>query len=442
MRTFEHYGEVKGNIQAGAITYFGFISFFPILALAFAVVGFVARVYPTPQDDLVDAINSVLPGLVGEGRGSSLSATSATPPPLRHLRSASVVLYSGLGWLSSMRDALIVMFELPEREQPNFFIGKVRDLIALVPIGLVLLVSVGVSGVVRGLSERSSTGSASAPTWAGCSAARRRVRAGRQRLCCSSPSSRSLPTRPASRALWSGAFLGAVGFEVLKQISQLPAAVDPTRPLPGLRHRADPRGLDLLLLPGRHVRRVVGADASAAAAQRVAEPEAPSRVRRSVDRRAARGRTRTVGRGRVRSPRCRCGSRRGRRDRGQVVARATDLRPPAQPLHAPGASRPFGAIALRRTGRARTDAPALGWPLLAVAGLPDPTYARDRRRARRGDRVPGRAGDDRPGRRDRATGYRRWPRPWCWSAATYAIAAVPGALGWNGDPPCPAAGAA
>ena len=33
VRTVEHYGNVKGNIQAGAITYFGFISFFPILAL-------------------------------------------------------------------------------------------------------------------------------------------------------------------------------------------------------------------------------------------------------------------------------------------------------------------------------------------------------------------------------------------------------------------------
>ena len=56
VRTVEHYGNVKGNIQAGAITYFGFISFFPILALAFAVVGFVARVYDGAESDLVEAI--------------------------------------------------------------------------------------------------------------------------------------------------------------------------------------------------------------------------------------------------------------------------------------------------------------------------------------------------------------------------------------------------
>ena len=35
----EHYGDVKGSLQAGAVTYFAFLSFFPILALAFFVVG-------------------------------------------------------------------------------------------------------------------------------------------------------------------------------------------------------------------------------------------------------------------------------------------------------------------------------------------------------------------------------------------------------------------
>ena len=48
----EHYGEVRASQQAGAVTYFAFLSFFPILALAFFVVGQIAKVYPDAQDDL------------------------------------------------------------------------------------------------------------------------------------------------------------------------------------------------------------------------------------------------------------------------------------------------------------------------------------------------------------------------------------------------------
>ena len=36
------------------MTYFAFLSFFPILALAFFVVGYIAQVYPDAQNNLVD----------------------------------------------------------------------------------------------------------------------------------------------------------------------------------------------------------------------------------------------------------------------------------------------------------------------------------------------------------------------------------------------------
>ena len=38
VRMVRHYTDVKGNLQAGAVTYFAFLSLFPILALAFFAV--------------------------------------------------------------------------------------------------------------------------------------------------------------------------------------------------------------------------------------------------------------------------------------------------------------------------------------------------------------------------------------------------------------------
>jgi membrane protein len=146
VRTVQHYGAVKGNLQAGAITYFGFLSFFPILALAFFVVGYVSRVYPDAQDMLVTALEGLFPGIDLDLAGFEESAGVAGLIGLVGL------LYAGLGWLSAMRAALIVMFEEPAREQPNFVVGKLRDLVTLVLIGVTLLVSVAVTGFVSGFA--------------------------------------------------------------------------------------------------------------------------------------------------------------------------------------------------------------------------------------------------------------------------------------------------
>lgn len=222
VRTVEHYGRVKGNLQAGAVTYFAFISFFPVLALAFAVVGFVAKAYPDAEADLVKAINAVLPGLVGEGENEiSLRDIRDAAPGILSV-GLVVVLYSGLGWLSSMREALLVVFEMPERGQPGFVVGKVRDLVALAALGLILMVAVGVSGVARGLSEQilDGLGLGSGLGWLLGVVAVVVGLAANALLFFSFFKVLADPGLPG-RAVWSGALLGAVGFEVLKQVSQL-----------------------------------------------------------------------------------------------------------------------------------------------------------------------------------------------------------------------------
>jgi membrane protein len=153
VRAVQHYGNVNGNAQAGAITYFGFLSFFPILALAFFVVGQVSKVYDA-KDQLVEAIDSFLPGIVGNDPGEIPLATFEQNAATIGLLGLAGLLYSGLGWLSGMRDALEVVFGLPKREQPGFVGGKARDLASLAVIGVVLLVSVGLSGALSGFSQQ------------------------------------------------------------------------------------------------------------------------------------------------------------------------------------------------------------------------------------------------------------------------------------------------
>ncbi|MGH3497466.1 MAG: YihY/virulence factor BrkB family protein [Nocardioidaceae bacterium] len=149
-----HYGDVRGGMLAGGVTYFGFLSFFPVLAIAFAVVGYVTGVYPQAQSRVTVALASVFPGLIGTGQGQIDVSKFSDVAAAAGIIGAVGLLYAGLGWLSALRQALQDVFEVPRSGQPNLLVGKVTDLLVLVLLGVVLLVSVAVSASVAGLTKR------------------------------------------------------------------------------------------------------------------------------------------------------------------------------------------------------------------------------------------------------------------------------------------------
>lgn len=153
VRMQEHYGATQASQQAGAVTYFAFLSFFPILALSFFAVGLISEVYPGANRNLRDAIDSVLPGIIGPDEGQVSLEQIRTFRGWAAILGLAGVLYSGLGWLSAMRAALQAVFVMPPREQPSFVGGKLRDALTLVVIGTVLLIAVAVAGFVGRFSE-------------------------------------------------------------------------------------------------------------------------------------------------------------------------------------------------------------------------------------------------------------------------------------------------
>ncbi|MER7557059.1 YihY/virulence factor BrkB family protein [Nocardioides sp. NPDC126508] len=222
VRTQEHYGEVGASQQAGAITYFGFLSTFPILALAFFAVGQIAKVYAGAESDLVDAIDQVLPGLVGDGAGQLKIADIESAAGAVGIVGAFGLLYAGLGFVDGLRNALQAVFLVPEEEQPGFIAAKARDLVAMIGLGLILLVAVAFTGLIR-------TFSVNVLDWIGLDegfgwlivlltlvlglAANTVLFFSMFHLA---------PQKDTPKgALWAGALLGAVGFEILKQASAL-----------------------------------------------------------------------------------------------------------------------------------------------------------------------------------------------------------------------------
>jgi len=222
LRMQEHYSAVGGGQQAGAVTYFGFLSFFPVMALAFFVVGYVAEVFPEAQDALVEAIDTVLPGILGPGDNQLSLVEIQDAASAVGLIGLAGLLYSGLGWLSAMRNGLYVVFVRPVLARSSFVIGKLRDLVTLALVGVVLIVSVGVSGVATRFSGEllELVGLGTALGWlVSLLAVVVGVAAGAL-LFFAMFRLLGDPDVP-TRSLWSGALAGALGFEVLKQLSSV-----------------------------------------------------------------------------------------------------------------------------------------------------------------------------------------------------------------------------
>ena len=222
VRMQQHYGRVNAGSQAGAVTYFAFLSFFPLVALAFVAVGYIARYFPDAQRNLLEAIEQVFPGLIGSGRGQITLESIQQAAATIGIIGVATLIYAGLGWLSGMRTALQVVFELPQDRRPNYLLGKLRDLLTLAVVGTTLFVSVAVSGVLTRFS-----------TWVLDLADLDHDLSWTLEFVAVVVAMTATTlmffvlfkvlARPPTpdRALWQGALLGSVAFEVLKQLSSV-----------------------------------------------------------------------------------------------------------------------------------------------------------------------------------------------------------------------------
>lgn len=219
LRTVRRYQVQAGDRLAGAFTYFAFLSFFPLIALAFALFGYVVTIRPDALVTLTKAINSQLPGIAGQLRIDQLAGARAQAGLIGLLG----LLYAGLGAIDALRGALRTIWMTCEPPL-NFFVGKLRDLVALVLMGLAMLISVIVTGFATGATSMVAG-------WLGLGSSPLAGFGVRIAGIAGSLAADVLlflvilgwlarPPQPF-RVVLKGALLGAVGFGVLKQLAAL-----------------------------------------------------------------------------------------------------------------------------------------------------------------------------------------------------------------------------
>ncbi|HUO38647.1 MAG TPA: inner membrane protein YhjD [Mycobacterium sp.] len=130
MRANERYNERQGNFLAAGITYFTVFALFPLLMVAFSIVGFVLARQPHVIADIQTRIKETVIGGAGQQLVQLMDAAIASRASLGIIGLATA-LWSGLGWMSSLRQALTQMWSQP-KQSSNFIRTKASDVIALV----------------------------------------------------------------------------------------------------------------------------------------------------------------------------------------------------------------------------------------------------------------------------------------------------------------------
>ncbi len=219
IRAWSRYQSDRGDRLAASVTYFGFLSFFPLIALAFSVVGFVVDAYPSAQADLTRQINDFLPGLSDKLDVTSIGNAKVATGIIGIVG----LLLAGLAWIDALREAIRTMWH-HNLNAGNFVKKKVVDTGILVGLGLTMAASVAVTGV-----------STSAMGWLlkaigldGSVVANVLLRIAGYALALGVDVALFLfllvrlpKVATPFRQVLKGALLGAVGFEILKAVGSL-----------------------------------------------------------------------------------------------------------------------------------------------------------------------------------------------------------------------------
>lgn len=135
---YERLDNVHWTRLAAAMTFISFLALFPLITVAAAVAA--ATLSKSQQDKLEDSISKQVPGIADQLNLEALVANAGTIG----LIAGALLLFTGIGWVGSMRECLRVVWEL-EDEEENPVKRKAKDAGVLIGLGGAGLASLAAS---------------------------------------------------------------------------------------------------------------------------------------------------------------------------------------------------------------------------------------------------------------------------------------------------------
>jgi inner membrane protein YhjD len=125
----------SGTYLAALLTYYGFVSFFPLLLLFSTVLGFVLRGNPGLQQQLLHSALQQFP-VIGPQLAAPEHLGGGVPGLVVGLL---VALYGGLGIAQAVQYAMNTAWSVPRHRRPNPFAARGRSILLLCSAGIAVL---------------------------------------------------------------------------------------------------------------------------------------------------------------------------------------------------------------------------------------------------------------------------------------------------------------
>ena len=129
------YFDDQGNYLAAIITYYAFISIFPLLLLGSTILGFFLEGDPERQQELLDSALAQFP-IIGDQLGRPEGLTGSTTVIVV---GSLVALYGALGLGQALQNTLNVAWGVPRNSRPNPILLRLKSLFLLVTAGVAML---------------------------------------------------------------------------------------------------------------------------------------------------------------------------------------------------------------------------------------------------------------------------------------------------------------
>ena len=140
----------QGGYLTALITYYGFLSLFPLLLLFVTVLGFALHGDAQLQEKLLNSALAQFP-VVGSQLRQSLHAEGGSGLGL--VVGIVGTLYGCLGFAQATQNAFNRIWGVPRNRRPNPVLSRARSLLLLLVLGLGVLVTTGLSGVTAGAGQ-------------------------------------------------------------------------------------------------------------------------------------------------------------------------------------------------------------------------------------------------------------------------------------------------
>lgn len=151
VRAGARYTERHGDHYGAAIAYFSVLSLFPLLLVAVAAVGYLLFLQPDLLDRLQEQIAANVPP------GLDVVINQLVQGAIEERSSVGIIgllgaLYTGIGWMSNLREALSAQWgQVPET--PPILKKTLFDLLTLFGLGVALVGSFAITGTASGFAE-------------------------------------------------------------------------------------------------------------------------------------------------------------------------------------------------------------------------------------------------------------------------------------------------